>query len=315
MRLRQPSASVSIRKLAIAAEDGFVLGASLYHPVAARARGTVILHGATAVPQSYYRHFASFLAERGLRVLTYDYRGVGRSRPAQLRGFAATMTDWARLDAAAVHRFVRTHHGDEPMVLVGHSFGGQLIGLLDDTGDAAGALLVATHLPTVDMWPLPRRALVGAFFAGIVPAAIATTGYVPGWAGLGADLPAGVAREWARWCMQDGYLLGSHPDAAARFAAFRRPVLVWSFSDDSYAPPRSVTALVQALSGADLELRRLGPDDVGAKVGHLGFFRAPFRARFWGPSATWLEAVLDGQPPPRDVLITEEELAHDLGYR
>ena len=109
MRLRQPSASVSIRKLAIAAEDGFVLGASLYHPVAARARGTVILHGATAVPQSYYRHFASFLAERGLRVLTYDYRGVGRSRPAQLRGFAATMTDWARLDAAAVHRFVRTH--------------------------------------------------------------------------------------------------------------------------------------------------------------------------------------------------------------
>jgi predicted alpha/beta hydrolase len=314
MRRAEPKTVVAPRLLEIAAEDGFVLGASVFAPPG-RARGTVIIHGATGAPERYYRPFAAFLGARGMRVVTYDFRGVGRSRPETLRGFAATMSDWARLDAAAIHRYVRDHHGDQPIALVGHSFGGQLIGLLDDTRDAEGALLVATQLPTLAMWPPLRRALFGAFFAGIVPAAIATTGYVPAWAGLGADLPAGVASEWARWCLQDGYLVGSHPDAKERFAAFRRPVLVWSFTDDTYAPPRSVSALVAALSGADLELRRLSPEEVGAHVGHFGFFRQRFAARLWAPAAAWLEAVLEGRPPPRDVLITEDELAHDLGYR
>jgi predicted alpha/beta hydrolase len=314
MRKLLPGTVHAARLFDIAAEDGFELGASLF-PAAGRARGTVVIHGATGAPQRYYRPFAAFLAACGMRVLTYDFRGVGRSRPESLRGFTASMTDWARLDAAAIQRFVRDRHGDEPMVFVGHSFGGQLIGLLDEMRDAAGALLVATQLPSIDMWTPLRRALFGAFFAGIIPAAIATTGYVPGWAGLGVDLPAGVAREWASWCLQDGYLVGSHPDAAARFAAFRRPVLSYSFTDDTYAPTRSLSALVSALSGADLELRRLGPDEVGASIGHFGFFRPRFAARFWAPAAEWLEAVLEGRPPPRDVLITEEELARDLGYR
>src|SRR5262249_62064122 len=99
----------------------------------ARPRWRVIAKGPTRGPQAYSRRFAGHLAERGMRVLTYDCRGIGRSRPARRAGFTASMTDWARLDAAAAHRFVGKHHGAEPMAIVGHSFGGPLIGLPHQT--------------------------------------------------------------------------------------------------------------------------------------------------------------------------------------
>jgi len=313
--MRKPAQNAPVgRPFDLVTSDGYSLGATLFAPPFP-GLGTVIVHGATAVPQGYYRRFAEFLAARGLRVLTYDYRGVGASRPAELAGFDATMTDWARLDAAAAHAWVRDHHGDEPLALVGHSFGGQLLGLVDEAAAAAGALLVGSQLGSVTLWPPLRRILFGAFLRTLVPAATSALGYLPGWAGLGADLPAGVAREWAGWCLQPRYLLDAHPEAAARFAAFRRPVLLYSFSDDGYAPPRTVEALVKLLGGADLEQRRLGPEDVGAPIGHFGFFRPTFAARLWPEAAHWLAAVLAGEPPPRDVLITEEELARDLGYR
>jgi len=310
----QAAPGVAPRQDSVPAGDGFVLGATIFPP-SRPGRGTVIVHGATAVPQTFYRRFAGFLATRGIRVVTYDYRGVGRSRPRRLAGFPATMTDWARRDAAAIHAWVRDHHGDEPLALVGHSFGGQLIGLLDEARDASGALLAATQLPSLGHFPPLHRAVVGAFFKGIIPLAFRMTGYLPGWTGLGVDLPAGVAEEWARWCTEPGgYLVASHPDARARFAAFRRPVLFYSFTDDRLAPVRSVDALLGVLRGADLEHRRVTPDDVGAPIGHFGFFRQRHEGRFWPEAATWLTAVLAGERPPRDIWITAEEIQRDLEY-
>ena len=56
-----------------------------------------------------------------------DHRGIGRSRPATLKGVEARFFDWARLDlAAAVDAMT-----DErvPLFYVGHSFGGHALGL------------------------------------------------------------------------------------------------------------------------------------------------------------------------------------------
>src|SRR5215813_7685544 len=198
------------RPVELLASDGFRLGATLFAP-SRPGLGTVIVHGATAVPQGYYRRFAEFLAAHGIRVLTYDFRGIGRSRPAKLAGFTATMSDWARRDAAAAHAWVRDHHGDEPLALVGHSFGGQLLGLLDGAAEAQGALLVGSQLGWLSLWPPVRRAIIGTYLKAIVPATAATFGYVPSWTGLGADLPAGVAREWVGWCKSPRYLVDENP--------------------------------------------------------------------------------------------------------
>ena len=43
-------------------------------------RALVLIHPATAVPERL-RGFARFLTERGFAALTYNYRGIGASRP------------------------------------------------------------------------------------------------------------------------------------------------------------------------------------------------------------------------------------------
>jgi len=91
---------VLVQDTTIAARDGYALAATVYAPHAAP-RGAVLINSATAVPRKIYRGFAMYLAEQGQTVLTYDYRGVGGSRPRSLRGFPVRMRDWAALDVAA----------------------------------------------------------------------------------------------------------------------------------------------------------------------------------------------------------------------
>lgn len=282
---------------ALVASDDFALGAALYTPKSA-ALGTVIIHGATAVPSGYYRRFSEFLAHHGMRVLTYDYRGIGRSRPEVLRGFRASMSDWAKLDAEAAHALVRRQFPREPVATIGHSFGGQLIGLLDAASEVEGTLLVGSQLGYYGHWGSLDRLRLGFTWRALVPTLTASFGYLPAQAGLGEDLPRGVADEWARWCSSPDYLISHHPDAAERFARFDKPMLLYSFTDDSFAPRRAVQALVSRLPQAKLEQRRISPRDFGGKpIGHFGFFKTGFEQSLWLEAVRFLTGVL-GQLSP-----------------
>ena len=103
---------------ALITADGYRLSTSRY-PAQGPLQGRLIVAGATAVPQGFYRRFAQHAAARGFETLTFDYRGIGRSAPATLKGFRMDLLDWARQDlAAAVDSMAR---GDVPLYLVGHS--------------------------------------------------------------------------------------------------------------------------------------------------------------------------------------------------
>ena len=288
----ESSPSPQRQDLAVFTPDGYALGASVFEP--ARSRATVIVNGAMAVPQAYYGKFARYLARWGLRTITWDYRGVGRSTPPTLRGFSATATDWATLDAVAVRRYVAKRWPNEPVLLVGHSFGGQALGLSDELHDVAGAVLVASQLGYFGHWPVRDRFWLSAYWYGVVPLATWALGYWPGALGLGADLPAGVVREWAKWCRSPGYLTDHHPDARQRFARFTKPTVMFSFTDDWYAPPRAVEALVRALAGAPLEHRRIEPA-AGKPIGHFGFFRPQHEAGLWMEARDHLLAMAAGR--------------------
>jgi predicted alpha/beta hydrolase len=283
----------AVERPALRADDGFTLGATLYTPKS-RALGTVIVHGATAVPSAFYRRFAEFLAHHGLRVLTYDYRGVGSSRPHALRGFRASMTDWAKLDARAAHALVARRFPNEPVATVGHSFGGQLTGLLDEARNVQGSLFVGSQLGYYGHWERFDRIKLGLLWRAVVPTLTASFGYLPGQAGLGEDLPRGVAEEWARWCSSPEYLISHYPDAAERFARFDRPLLFYSFTDDALAPPRAVEALIARLPNAKLEHRRLAPEQFGGEpIGHFGYFKPRFERTLWLDAVRFFARVLE----------------------
>jgi predicted alpha/beta hydrolase len=266
--------------LELAALDGAPLAATLFVGGGGLRRRTVVIASATGVRRRYYAPFAGWLAERGYDVVTFDYRGIGSS-PGRRR---ATMHDWGELDLAGVVSWARAR--SQRLGVVGHSVGGQLIGLLPRPSDLDAVVSIAGQSGDYRLWPMPLRLAMAALWYGVVPGVTHAVGYLPGALGVGEDLPAGVALEWARWCRTSDYLWGAEPDRV-RYAEVRAPVLALSFAGDTYAPEAAVDALARLFVNADVDRRHLAQP----RIGHFGFFRAHRRA-LWTDAGAFLDAAL-----------------------
>lgn len=291
------------RDIQIPARDGFPLEATIFerahaggfdeHASDARAR-VVVIASATGVRRGFYTRFASYLAARGFDVVTFDYRGIGSSRPDEGNSSSvtmratmrATMRDWGELDLAAVVAWAADTLGDGRVSVVGHSVGGQLLGLLPDPTRIRAAVTIGAQSGDYRLWPMPSRLLMALLWYGVVPSVTKMVGYLPGKLGIGEDLPPGVALEWARWCRTPDYLVGDGGDSRrASFARLQAPVLAYGFDDDGYAPEAAVDALMSFYTGASVERRQLGRSD--GRFGHFGFFRRRHES-LWGEVADFL---------------------------
>lgn len=302
---RERQAARRGRDLSIRADDGVTLGATLFGGV--EDAPVVVVASATGVLRRFYAPFARWLATEGFTVVTFDYRGIGASRGAANEGDGATMHAWGEQDLASVIAWAAERSGRSARTrrvprtpglapagrigVVGHSVGGQLVGLLPEhAASRIGALVtVASQSGDYRLWPMPMRLAMAALWYGLVPGVTRAVGYLPGALGVGADLPAGVALEWARWCRTPGYLVGDSADRRVGFARVNAPLLAYGFHDDAYAPPAAVEALLSLYTHADVTRRRLSASD--GRFGHFGFFRARHR-RFWREVATHLSTHL-----------------------
>ncbi len=287
------SAKVEREDFTLRAADGYELAATRTSPLDGSARAMVILNPATAVARRFYSGFAVSLAQQGFAVIHYDYRGIGGSRPRSLRGFKARMLDWARLDFASVLSLTAERHANARRFVIGHSFGGQALGLEATAGQLDGAVLIAAQSGYWGHWSGVGRVRLYFFWHLLFPIVSRFWGYFPGRLGIGEDLPKGVALEWARWGRHPLYAFGHIGDAKDIAARFSAPLLALSFSDDTYAPKRSVDAFLGLFSAASVDHRHLRPDEVGLPaIGHFGFFQRR-NARLWSAAVDWLKARAD----------------------
>jgi predicted alpha/beta hydrolase len=272
------------------ARDGYGLAATLRRPADGDAKAFVLIGSATAVPRQFYGKFANYLAEQGFAVLTFDYRGVGGSKPRSLRGFPASMRDWAALDLTAAIDFAAKEAAGRALLLVGHSFGGQALGLVPNSQKISRALLVAAQVGYWRLFPPPENYRVYLRLRFLAPAIVAIFGYLPGWIGIGEDLPKGAALEWAGWCMNPRYLFDDATlDARKNFPNYKGAMRAIGLADDAWAPPKAVELLLAGYTGTQPEHLTIAPRDVGAaKIGHFGFFRAEQRDTLWKQAAEWL---------------------------
>lgn len=278
--------------LTLEARDGFPLAATVYGGTE-RGGPVALVASAMAVPRRYYAPFARTLAARGVRVVTFDYRGIGESRRGDLRHLDASLTTWAREDLAGAAAWIDRTLAPERLAWVGHSVGGQLLGLVPEVAARVScALFVAVQSGHWRLWHGAGRARMWLLWHAAIPALSPVLGYFPGKRlGLGADLPRGVVEEWARWGRHPEYLRGRAE--AAGLTALRAPLLSLSFTDDGYAPPDAVARAEGWYTNAALERRALRPQDVGLRgVGHFGFFREAAREALWPLATDWLERRL-----------------------
>ena len=152
-------------------------------------------------------------------------------------------------------------------------------------------LLVASQSGYWALWPLPMRFFIAIFWYLALPAATILFSYFPAWLfGMGENLPAGVALEWASWGRKSGYLLGQKELTAKRnFTKFSAPILSYSIAGDILAPVLAVDVLLQFYPNAKTTRKHLTSAALkSGRIGHFGFFKAKFEQTLWAESADWL---------------------------
>jgi len=282
---------VSRREVRLQCRDGVTLAGTWIEPQG-ESRAVAVLNPATGVRRAYYRAFAEWLASRGYATLTYDYRGIGDSLSGPLRESSATLLEWGREDIPAALREGLSR--GKPLLIVGHSSGGNLLSLAPGHEQAAAIVVIGSQLADWRYWPGLTGLAIQGYFA-MISLASAVFGHVPAWVmggGSAAPLPKGVASQWARWGRTSGYYFGSKETAGLpRPEDFTGPYHAYSISDDTYAPPRAVEALVARHSASRATLFKLKPTHLGvAELGHFGAFRRNPGARLWPHLLARIEA-------------------------
>ncbi len=276
--------------LTIHAADGYPLAATIY-PASGTPRGHLIVGSATGVPQGYYRRFAEFAAARGYRVMTLDYRGIGLSAPATLKGFKMDYLDWGRLDLAAALEHLYATRGDAlPIFGIGHSYGGHALGLLPNSDKLSGFYTFATGAGWHGWMPRMERLRAWLMWNLVGPLLTRWHGYLA-WnkLGMGEDLPLDVYRQWKSWCRYPHYFFDDPQmqGIAASYERVRMPIVAVNTLDDLWARPASRDAFMAGYRNATvtavtIDSRRAG---LGA-IGHMGYFK-PKALPLWEDALTW----------------------------
>ncbi len=282
---------VTVESERITASDGYDLAIDVYRPQTSP-RAAVLLAGGTGIPQYFYAAFATHLARQGYIVLTFDHRGIGRSKPETLRGFHASKLDWARLDQSAALAALQARAPGLPLGLFGHSLGGQLLGLVDGIEDVDAIVTYGTGFGYWGNMPRPYKYFVWSLWYVAVPALPSPFGYLPASRlGLGEDLPSAAARDWARWGKRADYFLSEfegHPG----FDRVRAPWVALLATDDQIATPANSMPLYRRYRYADVRVQPVRPEDHGhEELGHMAFFSRK-RQRAWVEVTSRLQDLL-----------------------
>ncbi|WP_442582318.1 alpha/beta hydrolase family protein [Mesorhizobium sp. ASY16-5R] len=288
----QQTIADACQQITVPCRDGVVLRGHLWPGAHGGRKVTVIVNPATGVPARYYARYAAFLAAHRFDVLTYDYRGIGASRPARLHGCGYRWRDWGEQDFDAVLRFAKARDPESQCLVVGHSIGGVLPGLAESAPTIDRMLTVGAQYAYWPDYAPERRLRLFLKWHVAMPLVTAACGYFPGRRlGWLEDLPAGVANEWSfrRARMERSHPRAERQDVLRRFAAVTAPILAVTVSDDEFATPRAVRRALDYYRGAARSEALLTPADLGMEtVGHFGLFHDRHASGFWLDTLMWL---------------------------
>jgi predicted alpha/beta hydrolase len=234
------------------------------------------------------------MAERGFTLLAYDYRGIGDSKYEIPAPPAQVALDWARVDQTTAADYLLARFPHLTPMVIGHSFGGQMLGISPHAATWCAALLVASAHGYWAKWPAPRKyrgwckSFVLRRVLSLLPAwlqqRVVNDGLVPPTVTLEMMI---YARSMHFIVDRKGGPVRPHNEL------LRVPLRHITFTDDAVVPPGAEIEVPFVYPNAIWmpDLKR--PADYGAEsVGHFGFFRRSMPRAAWDDAANWLLAQL-----------------------
>lgn len=258
-----------------------------YAPRAQEYEEIIVIASAMAVRREKYHAFAMHLAQRSV-VVTFDQAGTAGSTENSA-GKDIRLTDWVN-DLEYLVEMLAVQHG-KPVVCIGHSIGGQLIGMINQRR-IKKAIVIASQNGYWKNWRLRHRYLMLLgwsliYLNTVLCGRLTLTSFV----GL-EEIPPGVAFDWIRWAMHDSYYDHNGENLDCRFGEFTGSLLYIGTTDDEiYAPARAGESLLRKYSKATKSCWIISPDEFGVKeVGHSGFFTDHIGESLWERMWNWMRS-------------------------
>ncbi|MFC5871260.1 Predicted alpha/beta hydrolase [Chryseobacterium arachidis] len=271
-----------MEKLILTTRDHVSITAHLFLPEKSNQK-LLLINSATGVKQQVYFSFARFFSENGFTVITYDYRGIGLSKPKVMRGFNASMRIWGSQDYQALTDYIQINFNDYEKYCLGHSVGALILGMNKDSEIFEEFFFVGTQNAFVGNLKFKTKIEAYLGFGIAQPLTTALLGYFPGnWFGLGESLPKNCASDWRSLILNrksTNSLLEKVDDYSKNLT---QKVFVIRAEDDVWLTEKGVKSLLNDTYPNLKPTYRLvkTAESEKGEIGHVNFFRS-YNKNLW----------------------------------
>lgn len=267
----------SVESFWISCKDGYQLAAQFYPVLNSDKPYPILICPATGITKNFYHAFAQWLNQQGYPVLSFDFRGIGESLHGALKDSTASINDWGMYDIPAAIEALLNRTQAEKVIIVGHSAGGQLLGIASNYHKVAKVLAIAGSTGHVKGLKGKTKVLAPVMFNIIFPVSSYVKGYgATQFIGMGENLPKNVAKQWAEFCSKPGYVMNAIGKTIFEdyHQQIQCPITSFWATDDEIATHSNVKDLLRLYPNAETKLIELNPQQLGYKqIGHMLMFK------------------------------------------
>lgn len=267
----------TFENVTITCTDGYSLSGRFYQSKQSIEQLPILICPATGITQGFYHNFSEWLSEQGFNVMVFDFRGIGQSLYGPLRESNASIQDWGQLDIPAAIDLLLNKTQQEKVTLLGHSAGGQLLGIVPNYDKVAQVISISGSTGHVKGLKGRTKRMAPVMFNLIFPVSSLIKGYgATNFLGMGENLPKNVAKQWAQFCSKPGYVINAIGKTIFDdyHSEIQCPITVYWSSDDEIATEANVKDLLRLYPNAQTDMIELRPQEHGHKaIGHMLMFK------------------------------------------
>lgn len=267
----------TIESFWISCKDSYQLAAQFYSAQDSTKEYPILICPATGITKGFYHSFAEWLNQQGYNVLSFDFRGIGESLHGELKNSSASINDWGLLDIPAAIEALLNRTQAEKVIIIGHSAGGQLLGINPSYHKVAKVLAIAGSTGHVKGLKGKTKLLAPVMFNIIFPISSYFKGYgATQFIGMGENLPKNVAKQWAEFCSKPGYVTNAIGKSIFEdhHQEIQCPITSFWATDDEIATQENVKDLLRLYPNAATKFIELNPKQHGYKqIGHMLMFK------------------------------------------